>query len=57
MTAIIMGNQLSLILNGTNLLTVADDTYTEGYSGFFTAPQGENTLTMNIQSFREYYNQ
>ena len=57
MTAIIIGDQLSLILNGTNLLTVADDTYTEGYSGFFTAPQGENTLTMNIQSFREYYNQ
>lgn len=57
MTAIIRGNRLSLALNGTNLLNVSDDTYTEGYSGFFTAPQGENTLTMNIQSFREYYNQ
>ena len=57
MTAIAYGNRLTLVLNGKTLLTVTDDTYTEGYSGFFTAPQGENTLTMNIQSFKEFYHQ
>ena len=57
MTAIAHGNTLSVILNGENLLSVQDDSYKEGYNGFFTAPQGHNTLTMDITEFKEYYSE
>lgn len=56
MTALAQGNNLTFVLNGENLLTVQDNTYTEGFSGFFTAPQGQNTLTMDVLSYKEYYN-
>jgi hypothetical protein len=56
MAASIQGNELTVFLNDTNLLTVQDDTYPEGFSGFFVAPQGQNTLTMDILLFKEYYN-
>lgn len=55
-TALARGNQLTFVLNGVSLLTVQDDTYKEGFSGFFTTPQGQNTLTMDVLSFKEYYN-
>ena len=55
LSAIVQGNTLTAMLNGESLLTVQDDTYTEGFSGFFTAPQGEKTLTMDVLSFKEYY--
>lgn len=55
LSAIVQGNTLTALLNGESLLTVQDDTYTEGFSGFFTAPQGEKTLTMDVLSFKEYY--
>ena len=54
MTAIIRGNSLSLILNGQNALTVQDSTYPQGYSGFFTAPQNQDTLTLDIMTFRSF---
>lgn len=54
MTAIIRGNSLSLILNGQNALTVQDNTYPQGYSGFFTAPQNQDTLTLDIMTFRSF---
>ena len=41
----------------TNVMTavsVQDSTYPSGYAGFFTAPQGDRTLTMEITSFTEY---
>ncbi len=57
MTAMIIGDSLSLLLNGQQVLTVKDSTYTEGFSGFFTAPQNNGTLTMDIQSFKIYYNE
>ena len=53
--AIVQGNTLTATLNGESLLTVQDDAYPEGFSGFFTAPQGEKTLTMDVLSFKEYY--
>ena len=56
LTATAVGNTLNVMLNGTNLLSVQDETYKEGFNGFFTAPQGEKTLTMDIISFKEYYN-
>lgn len=56
-TAIVQGNTLTAMLNGESLLTIKDDTYTEGFSGFFTAPQGQNTLTMDIYTFKEYYDE
>ncbi|MBQ6519193.1 MAG: hypothetical protein IJI14_10760 [Anaerolineaceae bacterium] len=55
LSAIVLGNTLTAALNGQSLLTVQDDTYKEGFSGFFTAPQGDKTLTMDILSFKEYY--
>ena len=55
MTAIARGDTLTILLNGKNLLSVQDDTYKEGYNGFFTAAQGHNTLTMDITNFKEYY--
>ena len=54
MTAIIRGNSLSLILNGQDALTVQDSTYPQGYSGFFTAPQNQDTLTLDIMTFRSF---
>ena len=54
-SAIVRGNTLTAMLNGENLLTVQDDAYAEGFSGFFTAPQGDKTLTMDVLSFKEYY--
>ncbi len=57
MTAMIVGDKLSLILNGQQVLTVQDATYPEGFSGFFTAPQSEGSLTMDIRSFKIYYNE
>lgn len=55
MAAIAQGNTLSLRINGETLLTVQDDTYAEGFNGFFTSPQGQNTLTMDVLRFSEYY--
>lgn len=55
MTAIIRGNTLTMELNNETILTVEDSTYAQGFSGFFTSPQGQNTLTMAILSFKEYY--
>ena len=55
MGAVVQGNRLTVLLNGESLLTVQDDAYPEGFSGFFTAPQGEKTLTMDVLSFKEYY--
>jgi hypothetical protein len=56
-TAVVQGNTLTAMLNGETLLTLTDDTYTEGFSGFFASPQGQNTLTMDIISFKEYYHE
>lgn len=55
MTAIIRGNTLTLVLNNETVLTAEDNAYTQGFSGFFTSPQGQNTLSMDIISFKEYY--
>ena len=55
-TALVQGNNLTFVLNGESLLSVQDETYKEGFSGFFTAPQGQNTLTMDVLSYKEYYN-
>lgn len=55
MGAVVQGNTLTAFLNGEKLLTVRDDAYPEGFCGFFTAPQGEKTLTMDVLSFKEYY--
>ena len=55
MTAVIRKNTLTLVLNDETILTAEDSTYTQGFSGFFTSPQGQNTLTMSIISFKEYY--
>ena len=55
MSAIVQGNTLTAMLNGESLLTVRDDAYPEGFCGFFTSPQGEKTLTMDVISFKEYY--
>jgi len=57
LTAMARGNVLSAYLNGQHLLSVRDDAYAEGFSGFFTAPQGQNTLTMDLLSFKEYYSE
>ena len=54
MTAVIMGNTLTAMLNGQTAVTVQDDKYPSGFSGFFTAPQGDRTLTMDVISFTEY---
>ena len=56
-TAVAQGKTLSLMLNGESLLTVEDAAYSQGFSGFFVAPQGQDTLTTNIISFSEYYNE
>lgn len=55
--AIVKGNTLTAVLNDSAVLTVEDDVYSKGYCGFFTAPQGQNTLTMNISTFKVYYNE
>ena len=57
LTAVTRGNTLTLLLNGEAVLSAEDSTYTEGYSGFFTAPQNQDTLTMDILSFSSYYDQ
>ncbi len=57
MTAMIVGDSLSMMLNGQQVLTVKDSTYKEGFSGFFTAPQSSGSLTMDIQSFKIFYNE
>ncbi|MBR6088994.1 MAG: hypothetical protein IKP86_03610 [Anaerolineaceae bacterium] len=54
-SAVVQGNTMTLMLNGTSLITVQDSTYAEGFSGFFVSPQGDKTLTMDILSFNEYY--
>lgn len=55
--AIVKGNTLTAVLNDAAVLTVEDDVYSKGYSGFFTTAQGQNTLTMNISTFKVYYNE
>lgn len=55
MTAVIRGNTLTVLLNGEAVLSVEDGIYPDGYSGFFTAPQNQDTLTMDILTFRNYY--
>ena len=57
LTAWMQGNTLTLMLNDESLLTVEDNAYSQGFSGFFVSPQGQDTLTMNILSFEEYYNE
>ena len=57
LTAVAQGNTLTLMLNGESLLTVEDAAYSQGFSGFFVAPQGQDTLTMNINLFSEYYSE
>ena len=57
MTAMASGGTLTLMLNGQQALSVQDSTYTEGFSGFFTAPQNQGSLTMDIQSFKIYYDE
>ena len=57
LTAVARGNTLTLLLNGEAVLSAEDSTYTEGYSGFFTAPQNQDTLTLDIMSFSSYYDQ
>ncbi len=54
MTGLIEGDNLTLMLNGQQVLTVQDATYPEGFSGFFTAPQNTGSLTMDIQSYKIY---
>ena len=54
MTAVIIGNTLTAMLNGETAVSIQDDTYPSGYAGFFTAPQGDRTLTMDVISFTEY---
>ncbi len=55
--AIVKGDTLTAVLNDAAVLTVEDNTYDEGFCGFFTAPQGQNTLTMSISAFNLYYNE
>ena len=55
LTAVIRGNTLTALLNGEAVLSVENDSYAEGYSGFFTAPQNQDTLTMDIMTFSSYY--
>ena len=55
MTALVSGETLTLLLNGNEALSVQDSTYPEGFSGFFTAPQNQNTLTLDISSYKLYY--
>ena len=57
LTAIISGGTLMAVLNGQRVLTVLDNAYPEGYSGFFTAPQNQDTLTMDILTFSSYSGQ
>lgn len=57
LTAVIRGNKLTALLNGEAVLSVEDSTYTEGFSGFFTAPQNQDTLTLDIMTFSSYYDQ
>ncbi len=54
-TALYRGGMITAFLNGEEILGVEDKTYAEGYSGFFTAPQGQDTLRLDILSFKEYY--
>ena len=55
LTAIIQGSKITALLNGTEVVSADDGNFTEGFSGFFTAPQGLNTLKLDILSFKEYY--
>ena len=57
LTAVVRGNKLTALLNDEAVLSVEDSTYAEGYSGFFTAPQNQDTLTMDIMTFSSYYGQ
>lgn len=57
LTAVTQGKTLTLMLNGESLLTVEDAAYSQGFCGFFVSPQGQDTLTMNINSFDEYYSE
>lgn len=55
LSAVISGDTITAFLNGEKALTVHDDTYPEGFSGFFTAAQGQDTLRLDILSFSQYY--
>ncbi len=55
--AVVKGDTLTAVLNDAAVLTVEDNTYDEGFCGFFTAPQGQGTLTMSISAFNLYYNE
>ena len=57
LAAVVRGNKLTVLLNDEAVLSVEDSTYAEGYSGFFTAPQNQDTLTMDIMTFSSYYGQ
>lgn len=57
LTAVIQGDSLTAALNGQIVLTVRDNAYSEGYSGFFTSPQNQDTLTMDIMTFNGYARQ
>ena len=55
LTAIMQGDRLSVLLNDGSVLQIQDATYPEGFSGFFTAPQEQDTLRLDVISFTEYY--
>ena len=57
LAAVARGNTLTAFLNGEEVASVQDNDYLAGYDGFFTSPQGQDTLKMEIEAFRLYYNE
>lgn len=51
----INGPQVEFYLNGTKAIEVRDNTYPQGYSGFFSAPAYAGTLKALISGFYIYY--
>lgn len=54
LTVTIMDDLLTASLNNRPILQIREDSYTKGYSGFFTSPQEQGTLTLDINSFYVY---
>ena len=55
LTAVVQGSKLTALLNGQEAVSIEDSNFTEGFSGFFTAPQGKNTLKLDILSYKEFF--
>lgn len=51
----VRGNHIAFYVEDVKVFEIDDDAYDNGYSGFYTAQMGENTMQAQISDFEIYY--